>query len=140
MLPNQGLTREEILRKIENNDIQGTPAIKQAIQCMKLNTKMKKFEIVKVGDVWNNKGLGGHPAVVISIKKDKFYSLLLSTSESKYHNIYKSNSRFFQGSYLTNTVICSSKELIIENFVGTYDSQKELLKVKSIFKKLIYSI
>ena len=71
----QSLTREEIIEKLDNKTLSDVNTIRHAIKSMKMSVKGRTFNSIKVGDVWNVKSLGSHPAVVISIKKEKVFSL-----------------------------------------------------------------
>ena len=72
-----------------------------------------KFKVssIKIGDIHRVVSLGCHPAVIISIKNNMCYSLLLTTEENTENIIGPINSRYITV-FVTGTMIKNKKDTL----------------------------
>lgn len=90
-------------------------------------------DTIKVGDIH---AALGHPAVVFKVYQDLAYSVLITSDDTCLSIIKKCNSRFFPNSYLTGTIIVSSKEKALASLFKIYDNNKELRWLKNYLKNI----
>jgi hypothetical protein len=131
------MTKEEGIDYIKNNNVSKSEMLHI------LNTlKSKGIKVipneVRIGDVFFHRELV-HPAVVISLKKDYCYSLLL-TNNDKLPETTIANSRFYSESYITKTLVINTRAYIEKNFHGIFNNNTQLLKIKKEFKLFIKNI
>lgn len=87
-------------------------------------------EDIKVGDVFLNVSLH-HPAIVIKVKDEIGYCLLMTTEETTPGILTKLESRFFKFSFITSTLILVPTENISKRFIGIIENHKckQLIKI-----------
>jgi len=62
---------------------------------------------LQVGDVFMFNILGTHPALIFKVEDNIVWAAILSSTQSELHNIYQiKGDRFWEGSYVTNTIVC----------------------------------
>jgi len=128
----QGLTKEQFLLVLDNNEL-NVKQIKTIINSMKFNQICQQTNELKIGDIVTCRLR--HPSLVIKIKNNLVYSVLLTTEETTEGILMKSNSRFFTTSYLTNTVVVHSLTDSISRFIGLYDNNKDIIEIKKKLKE-----
>jgi len=91
-----------------------------------------------VGDVVSFNIQGSlHPCIIFKIdkEKDKYFGICLSSTDGVYCVKKVENSRLFHASYFTNLITIQSREHIMKNWRGLFDSPSELKEVIKILKK-----
>lgn len=121
------LNRQEVLDVLKTKETWPRKDVTVMVSTMK-GLKLEPTSI-KIGDVHTTNGLG-HPAVVFKITGDVAYSVLLTTDDTVLSIIKKCDSRFFPNSYLTGTIIATSKENVLSTLFKIYDNNKEIRKLK----------
>ncbi len=132
----QGLSQQEIIAALQNHPHLTLKDFKIMISSMKIN-KTFTVDDVKIGDVFRFAELGGHPAVVISIRRGICYSLLLTTESTCSGILFQVKSRYLQNNYITNTLVSCYPDKVKKNLIAIYGNNKELTKAKQMVKKTI---
>lgn len=83
---------------------------------------LKKGDIIVVN--YNKR----RPAIVIKVIGDVVYSVTLTSSENEFA-FTPYSSRFLGSGFISSTIITCTIEQALENFVGVFDSPKQLNKV-----------
>lgn len=102
--------------------------------------KMNIPSKVKRGDVFlSYEGKKKRPCVVIKVLKDESVLYIPITSTVNVHNLCSFNSRFFgQGWFCKNLNVISLAH-VLENFIGVFDSPRDLSKGIKELKEFINS-
>ena len=119
-----GLTREEIITHIKTKAINDSNII-SAINGMKIKSSLY-LDRIKIGDVYNCRELGNHPCLVIKMKNNLVYSLMLTTNKETIGIIERCESRFYPLSFITQTLIIKSEEYCITNFHSVFENNKQI--------------
>lgn len=139
MINLQNLTREEAFAVLNTHPNLTVKDFRTILGSLRASNHRFKVDTVKIGDIIKATTLGCHPVVIISIKNDICYGLLI-TSEEKTDGILGTiNSRYISG-YITSTLVVITKTNIIDKIYTIYGNTKELTKYKQIFKNLIKNI
>lgn len=132
------LTREEIFKLLDSKESYSNKDFKIMLSTMKKSIYTFRVSEVKIGDIHKVMTLG-HPAVIIAIKDNICYSLLLTTEETTVGILGPIASRYING-YVSNTIVTNQKEMIKDNIITIYGNNKELSSYKKQFKELIKNL
>jgi len=132
----QGLTQAEIIALLQSHPHLSLKEFKTMVSSMKINRTFNVND-VKIGDIFRFAELGGHPAVVISIKRGICYSLLLTTEATCSNILFPVTSRFLQNNYITDTLVSCYPDKVKKNLMAIYGHRKELMKAKQLVKNII---
>jgi len=102
-----------------------------------IKSPMNKPTSIEVGDViLFHIASMFHPCVVFKKTVDKkCYGLVISSKDHDHHFLTKiENSRLYIKSYFTITVISVTEQQALDNFVGIFDSPKELKQAVKLLK------
>lgn len=91
---------------------------------------------VKVGDVFIRKLSGkNRPSVVLKRKNEGFICCSFTSQSDNPMTLRKAETRFEKYGYLSKSVFYYPEEAIKNNFVGIYDNNKDLTKLKRELKE-----
>lgn len=99
-----------------------------------------KGNMVRRGDIIRvNHNRKDRPVLVIRVRKEMVYGLILSTTESSYC-MMKANSRFLGDSYITHSLVTTPVNIASKNLLGTYGNPKHLAEVSKAYKDYINQV
>jgi len=129
----QGLTRQEALELIKKKSTWSDKEITTLISSMKGKLTLVPT-MLKPGDIHTCNGLMGHPAVIFKIDGEDVYSVLLTTEPSTPGILKKCDSRWFENSYFTSTVVKNNKSDLINDIKTVYDNNRDLKEMTKLLK------
>ena len=91
--------------------------------------EIKKYDII-TSIVHNSP----HPCLIFKIDSDFVYAISFTTTQHCRVVYEIKESRFFNGSFVTNTIVKLTKEEALKSFVGVFDNKKEANHIISLVK------
>lgn len=135
----QGLTKEQAIILIEGKSVWTQKEVRTIVHGLKIKTYMH-VDKLKIGDIYIHRVLS-HPAVVISIKNNICYSLLITSEETTEGILDEAKTRYLiYPSFITATMVSNTVEYAQKNLVAIYGNNKHLAAVKKKFKELIKNL
>lgn len=132
----QGLTKKEAIEISRKKEVWSAKELRAIVGGLKGGIYLGKPTGVRIGDVFRN-GLSSHPCLVLA-KTGFGYMCCVLTSNKEYpNNIEKCKSRFFNGSYITNSIVHCTEEEILANFMGVLENASQLNRIKKKIKEQI---
>jgi len=134
----KGLTKAQAISIIDQQTSWSNTHIKHLLHSLKSDIKSLASNSLKVGDVINTRLV--HPGLVLKVSNGIVICCLMTTEQTTEGILLKSNSRFFEGSYLTNTIIIHTLEESLTRFRGVYDCKQDITLIKKKLKEFYKSI
>jgi hypothetical protein len=133
-----GLTRVQAISMIDQQSSWSNTHIKHLLHSLKSDAKSLTSSSLKVGDVINTRLV--HPGLILKIGNGIVICCLMTTEVTTEGILLKSNSRFFEGSYLTNTIVIHTIEESLTRFKGVYDCKSDVTLIKKKLKEFYKEI
>lgn len=128
---------KDFLKELEKQQSWDTNKVKSMLAKRGMDTNHKPFQTVKdvqVGDIFSS-SFTSHPAIVVKIEGANIIAASMSSTESR-HNVYTiGNSRFFNGSFITMTLLTTSIEQVKSRYLGTLDSKKDMQNLQRALRR-----
>lgn len=101
------------------------------------NTKVARPETIQRGDMFLQRiGTKFRPCVVIRVMEESVLYVPLTTTNNC-NAIMECTSRFFKGSYFTNSVLTCPLDHVFSYFIGVYGRNSDIPKLKRVLKKYL---
>lgn len=129
-------SKEEVLNSIQPTQQYLGSFVREKIESITTTFVKRRPSVVKVGDVYRAfQGVKVRPLVVVKILKDVIISVPLTSTENIHNSGIPYKCRFFGEGFFCKTYDLTSKELVIENFVGVLEDKKAIRQIKNEIKE-----